>query len=261
MGSARFAFTTGLRLGKQTPTAPQSDPDVEVPRTGFDLIDAFDAWKQTGRLAGHRRHPARDRDAEKGAATICRQALECRPMTTSEPVDKATDLGPRRQFPRRAAVAAGLSLLLFLGIAYGGWRLVHSPSKHNAVTCPSVTPSVTRAPAVPVRVLNGTGRRGLAGRTAGVLRQRGFRVAGVGNAARVAGRSEVRYGPQQASAARLVALQVPDARLVPDKKATKRVDIVLGGAFRRLRTPAEVAVATKAANLPSATPASAAPCP
>lgn len=183
-------------------------------------------------------------------------------MTTSEPVDDpVADPGPPRQFPVRAAVATALSLLLFLGIAYGGWRLLHSPAKRKAVACPSVTPSVTRAPAVVVRVLNGTGRRGLAGRTASVLRQRGFRVAGVGNAARVAGRSEIRYAPQQALAARRVALQVPGARLVPDKKATKRVDVVLGGAFRRLRTPAEVAVAAKAANLPSPKPASAAPCP
>ena len=27
--------------------APQADSDVEVPWTGFDLINAFNAWKKT----------------------------------------------------------------------------------------------------------------------------------------------------------------------------------------------------------------------
>lgn len=182
-------------------------------------------------------------------------------MSTSEPAGPAGDPAPLRRFPVRAAVATGLALLIFFGIAFGGWRLLHTPAKSKVLACPSASPSVARAPVVVVRVLNGTGRRGLAGRTATVLRQRGLRVSGVGNAARVAGRTQIRYAPVQALQAQLAALQVPGAVLVADKKATKRVDIVLGGTFRRLRTPAEVAAATKAAQLPTPRPASAAPCP
>jgi hypothetical protein len=114
---------------------------------------------------------------------------------------------------------------------------------------------------LPVRVLNGTSHHGLAGQTADVLRQRGFRIAGVGNAARLRGRSQLRYGTRDALAARVTALQVPDAVLVADRTVTRRVDLVLGSAFRRLRTPTEVVAATRRAKLPKPRPASAAPCP
>ena len=46
-GAARFAFNQCLRLVKTALTQRRRDPDVEVPWTGFDLINAFNAWKNT----------------------------------------------------------------------------------------------------------------------------------------------------------------------------------------------------------------------
>ena len=52
-GAARFGFNQCLRMVKTALTARTTDPDTEVPWTGFDLINAFNAWKKTeaaGRL-------------------------------------------------------------------------------------------------------------------------------------------------------------------------------------------------------------------
>lgn len=52
-GASRFASNTCLRLVKHALAAKQAEPGVKVPWTGFDLINAFNAWKKTedaGRL-------------------------------------------------------------------------------------------------------------------------------------------------------------------------------------------------------------------
>src|SRR5271163_3706919 len=46
-GAARFAFNQCLRMVKTTLTQHKVNPGVEVPWTGFDLINAFNAWKKT----------------------------------------------------------------------------------------------------------------------------------------------------------------------------------------------------------------------
>jgi putative transposase len=46
-GAARFAFNQCLRIVKTTLSARKTDSDVEGPWTGFDLINAFNAWKKT----------------------------------------------------------------------------------------------------------------------------------------------------------------------------------------------------------------------
>ena len=47
-GAARFAFNQGLRLHLNARTASKRDDvEVKVPWTGFDLINAFNAWKKT----------------------------------------------------------------------------------------------------------------------------------------------------------------------------------------------------------------------
>lgn len=176
-----------------------------------------------------------------------------RPPNAGGPDDPA---GRRRLI--RAITATSISLLIFVSIGYGGWRLLRSTPGPKPVACPSAPPSAATAPTLGVRVLNGTSRSGLAGRTADLLRQRGFRIAGVGNAPRLPGRSQIRYAPREAPSARVTALQLNGALLVADKTVSKRVDIVLGDAFRRLRTPAEVTAASRKAKLP--TPRPTAPC-
>jgi len=46
-GAARFAFNQCLRMVKGTLTQRKTDPKVDVLWTGFDLINAFNAWKKT----------------------------------------------------------------------------------------------------------------------------------------------------------------------------------------------------------------------
>ena len=47
-GASRFAFNQCLRMVKTALTHRKTDPGVEVAWTGFDLINAFNAWKKTG---------------------------------------------------------------------------------------------------------------------------------------------------------------------------------------------------------------------
>ena len=46
-GRSRFAFNQCLRMVKTALTQRKTDPDAEVPWTGFDLINAFNGWKKT----------------------------------------------------------------------------------------------------------------------------------------------------------------------------------------------------------------------
>jgi putative transposase len=46
-GAARFAFNQCLQIVKTALGERQSEPNVVVPWTGFDLIKAFNAWKRT----------------------------------------------------------------------------------------------------------------------------------------------------------------------------------------------------------------------
>ena len=46
-GASRFAFNQCLRMVKTALTDRKTDPDVRVPWTGFDLINAFNARKKT----------------------------------------------------------------------------------------------------------------------------------------------------------------------------------------------------------------------
>lgn len=46
-GASRFAFNQCLRMVKTALTQRKADPNIDVPWTGFDLINAFNAWKKT----------------------------------------------------------------------------------------------------------------------------------------------------------------------------------------------------------------------
>jgi putative transposase len=46
-GAARFAFNQCLVMVKTALTQRETDPDIDLPWTGFDLINAFNAWKKT----------------------------------------------------------------------------------------------------------------------------------------------------------------------------------------------------------------------
>ena len=46
-GAARFAFNRCLAMVKTALTQRKTDPETQVPWTGFDLINAFNGWKIT----------------------------------------------------------------------------------------------------------------------------------------------------------------------------------------------------------------------
>ena len=81
-GAARFAFNQCLRMVKTALTGRRADPDIEVPWTGFDLINAFNAWKKTedaGRVftvdTDGVRRAGGDR-AWRGVRQVCQQVFE-----------------------------------------------------------------------------------------------------------------------------------------------------------------------------------------
>ena len=47
VGASRFAFNQCLRIVKSALDQSRANPNVDVPWTGFDLINAFNAWKKT----------------------------------------------------------------------------------------------------------------------------------------------------------------------------------------------------------------------
>jgi hypothetical protein len=46
-GAARFAFNQCLQMVKTALTQRKTDPDTDVPWTGFDLINGLNAWKKS----------------------------------------------------------------------------------------------------------------------------------------------------------------------------------------------------------------------
>jgi hypothetical protein len=174
------------------------------------------------------------------------------------------DLAPMRKHrrgygrqPRRwPVVVAVLAVAAIAGGAYALQQRTDGTGPASApTTCVSASPAVTAAPGpakltavrlpapgqVALRLLNGSGRDGLARSVANELARRGFRVTQTGNAPRaLAGASRVYYGPGGRPAALLVSAHVLGSSVVPVSTAARgAIDVVLGSTFARLRTPAE----------------------
>jgi len=103
-------------------------------------------------------------------------------------------------------------------------------------------PPLTVAPAgVRLRVLNGAGTPGLAGRAADALRGVGFRVRGVGDAdASTYTTTVVRHGVERADSARTVAAAIPGSRTQIDATLGSTLEVVIGSDFSGV-TPVAVA--------------------
>ena len=199
------------------------------------------------------------------------------------------DLSParRRRQPsgrgRSPVVPVLLALALLAGVAAGALLLRRDDGQAAAGACGTAVPGALRpvaaardvgrlalpAPAaVRVRVLNGTARDGLARTVGGALAARGFAVLDTVNApGPLPGRSQVRFGPGGRRGATLLSAHVSGSALVAVPQAPRgSVELVLGTAFVRLRTAAEVTTVQQrpARPAPAATtrPASpaAAPC-
>jgi LCP family protein required for cell wall assembly len=80
-------------------------------------------------------------------------------------------------------------------------------------------------------VLNASGRDGLAAQVAGTLGDLGFHTAQVSNAAQPALDTVVRFSPDRAKQAQLLASAVPSASAVPDPGTSGVLQLVLGRSF------------------------------
>ena len=176
------------------------------------------------------------------------------------PARKHRRYGRRRRNPLPAVLAV-LVLLAVVGGAYALQRGDDDPPAETlarATDCPKPAapkpvaaqqPVVLPVPGkVQLRLLNGTGRNGLARTVGNELARRGFRVAGMGNAPKpLTGATRISFGPGARTAATLVGVHVLGAQLVPVGAAPRgSVDVVLGSSFVRLRNPSEVKAMTTA---------------
>jgi hypothetical protein len=143
-------------------------------------------------------------------------------------------------------------LLIATAVAAGvGWRLHDTDTTVAAQKRPSCPPTLSAQPVVAahdvhVNVYNATKRHGLASEVATELRKRGFVVGKVENdpAGRaVTGVAEVRASTSGTAPARTVGAQVASFVTVPDQRKDASVDLVLGAAFRSLRSSSAAAAA------------------
>jgi LCP family protein required for cell wall assembly len=118
-----------------------------------------------------------------------------------------------------------------------------------AVEGPTIAPS-----AVSVDVLNGTGKTGLAGTVADLLRGQGFTVGSVGNESGTVNETVVRYGPNVLEQARTVAAAVPGSVLQQSDSIGDTVQLVIGPGYSTV-----VPVQVSAPPADGAAPGSAAP--
>jgi Helix-turn-helix domain len=111
-GASRFAYNQALQLMTDALAACRIDPSVPVPWSGFDLINAFNAWKKT-EAAGRVFAVARDGTTTKqvtGLAwrhQVAAQVFEEAAVDLSRALSAYTESrtgdrkGPRVGFPRR----------------------------------------------------------------------------------------------------------------------------------------------------------------
>lgn len=145
----------------------------------------------------------------------------------------------RRRRQRRTIITLILVTALLVGalvVSYGyvqGW--LGKPPATTPRAC--LRTSTVTASQVTLNVYNGTQKAGLARKTADSLKKRGFKIAAVANdplEKKLAGASEVRYGPAGAPAAKLVGAQLKGARMVRDQRTSSTLDIVVGDKFSSL---------------------------
>jgi len=68
--ASRFAFNECLRIVKTALTQRRADPDVQVPWTGFELINTFNAWKKTEEPPSNGAGPQKPADGTALANTL-----------------------------------------------------------------------------------------------------------------------------------------------------------------------------------------------
>jgi LCP family protein required for cell wall assembly len=95
----------------------------------------------------------------------------------------------------------------------------------------AATTSATTSRDVTADVLNASGRDGLAAQVAGTLGELGYRTGQVTTAPQPALDTVIRFSPDRAAQARLLAAAVPSATTVPDPGTSGVLQLVLGRSF------------------------------
>ncbi|WP_279102426.1 LCP family protein [Gordonia bronchialis] len=106
-----------------------------------------------------------------------------------------------------------------------------TPAPTTPETPTRVSATAQNAANVGVRVLNGTGRTGLAGEVSQQLANSGFDVRGVADASESRTDTVVRYGPGQQDAAATLAATIPGATIQSDRTVRSGVEVILGSGF------------------------------
>jgi LCP family protein required for cell wall assembly len=107
---------------------------------------------------------------------------------------------------------------------------------------------------ITVAVVNASTRSGLAGDVGETLRSLGFGVGEISSAEQPTSETVIRFSPDQATAAELLAATVPSATSVPDPGTTGVLQLVLGQSFDDVvRAPTEpIALSAPTAEAPAA---------
>jgi LCP family protein required for cell wall assembly len=118
---------------------------------------------------------------------------------------------------------------------------------HDGAPSASASGSASAAPTVPagsvhVRVFNGAGVSGLAGKAASDLKKLGFVVDGTpGNRGTGATSSVIEYGPTQSAAANTLAAAVPGSTLKANPQLGTDLELVVGSSYTGAGAPAPAA--------------------
>jgi hypothetical protein len=176
-------------------------------------------------------------------------------------VFQGKDAPPRARYSMRLrrALPALVFLVVLCALAGVTWLKVldRVDARIAAAACPSPSGDPNR---VQLRIYNATAREGLAKTVAAQLDSRGFAIIATENdplagIRPVDGTAEVRYGAAGAKLAVQVRRQVPGATLYRDAREGTVIDLVLGDAFRRLSTAAELAKGRQGLLTPTRGPA------
>ena len=108
--------------------------------------------------------------------------------------------------------------------------------RHTALPQPSAGAVATTAAAagpasMTVEVLNASDQPGRAGKVGDTLKALGYGVGNVSNAPQATSQTVIRFSPDQATAAALLATSLPAATSVPDPGSTGVLQLVLGRSF------------------------------
>ena len=109
-----------------------------------------------------------------------------------------------------------------------------------------------------MNVYNATNHPGLAGQTAKLLAQRGFKIGKIANApapleGKVTGTAQVMGAIASKAAMQLVGSEVTGSTATNDTRTDGSVDLIIGNGFSALQSPAQAAQALALAVSPSPT--------